>query len=405
MKAGTLPKLGLVLALILILGICAAQPARAELLGSAESQKLVSEGHALHAAGKYKEALDKFEAARKLSPEASSPLSSAAFVLQNLLPGLSEDAAAKARQQAGALARAALKLAANDPLAAEVLRMLEDPMSASAYRPNLEADKAYAEGEVLFHKGQYEAARAKYREAQLADPKFSAAFLMEGDTYFMEKNWLAAEMLFNKATEVDPLNAQAWRFLADTMARLGNRAGLEHAAVNAVGAQPSQLPSWDRLAAVARLDGQPLTRLQLVRLANVSLDQKTGKATISLAEQFKDAKVETNTDYAVWLAYALAQANALTAAAREGRTLSAFAVEQAGWSTALKVAGALHEKGAPPLASPVLLALRGMKTPADVEAAILLLMYREAYRPELEAWKKAHPDGIRAFVAAHRLMP
>lgn len=401
MKTAALPKL----LLALLLGMCAAQPARADLLGSAESQKLVSEGHALHAAGKYKEALDKFEEARKLSPQASSPLSSAAFVLQNLLPGLPEEAATKARLQAGGLARAALELAANDPLAAEVLRMLDDPMSASGYKSNAEADKAYTEGEMLFHKGQYEAARAKYREAQLADPKFSAAILMEGDTYFMEKNWLAAEMLFSKATQVDPLNAQAWRFLADTLARLGNRDGLERAALNAVAAQPSQLPSWDRLAAVAKLDGKPLTRLQLVRLATVSLDPKTGKATISLAEQFRDAKIEANTDYAVWLAYALAQASALTTAAKEGRTVSPFALEQAGWSAALKVAGELQQKGAPPLASPVLLALRGLKSPADLDAAILLLMYREAYRPDLEAWKKARPDGIRDFVAAHRLMP
>ncbi|MNY70799.1 hypothetical protein D3C86_2090050 [compost metagenome] len=85
--------------------------------------------------------------------------------------------------------------------------------------------------------------------------------------------------------------------------------------------------------------------------------------------------------------------------------MSPFAQEQAGWSTALKVAGELQEKGAPPLASPVLLALRGLKTPADVDAAIMLLMYREAYRPEFEAWKKARPDGTSEFVAAHRLMP
>jgi tetratricopeptide (TPR) repeat protein len=393
------------LILALALGICAVQPARAELFGSTDSQKLVSEGHALQAAGKYKEALDKFEAARKLSPEASSPLSAAAYLLQTLVPGLPEDAAAKARQQAEGLARAALKLAANDPLAAEVLRMQDDPSATPAYKANEAAAKAYAEGEVLFHQGQYEAARAKYREAQLADPKFSSAFLMEGDTYFMEKNWIAAEMLFHKTTQVDPQNAQAWRFLADTQARLGNRAGLEQAALQAVAVQPSQMPSWERLAAVAKIDGKPLTRLQLVRLASVTMDAKTGKATITMAAEFKDAKVETNSDYAVWLAYAVAQANALGAAAKEKRTLSPFALEQAGWSTALKVAAELQEKGAPPLASPALLALRGLKTPSDVEAAILLLMYRESYRPEFEAWKKAHPDGIRDFVTAHRLMP
>ncbi|WP_377705006.1 hypothetical protein [Pseudoduganella sp. UC29_71] len=393
------------LVLALVLGMCAAQPARAELFGSTDSQKLVSEGHALQAAGKYKEALDKFEAARKLSPDASSPLSAAAYLLQTLVPGLPDDAAAKARQQAEGLARAALKLAANDPLAAEVLRMQDDPSATPAYKANDAAAKAYAEGEVLFHQGQYEAARAKYRAAQLADPKFSSAFLMEGDTYFMEKNWIAAEMLFHKTTQVDPQNAQAWRFLADTQARLGNRAGLEQAALQAVAVQPSQMPSWERLAAVAKIDGKPLTRLQLVRLASVTQDAKTGKATITMAAEFKDAKVEANSDYAVWLAYAVAQANALGAAAKEKRTLSPFALEQAGWSTALKVAAELQENGAPPLASPALLALRGLKSPADVEAAILLLMYRESYRPEFEAWKKAHPDGIREFVTAHRLMP
>jgi tetratricopeptide (TPR) repeat protein len=393
------------LILVLVLGICAAQPARAELFGSADSQKLVSEGHALQAAGKYKEALDKFEAARQLSPEASSPLSAAAYLLQTLVPGLPEDAAAKARQQAEGLARAALKLAANDPLAAEVLRMQTDPAGLPDYKPSDAAAKAYAEGEVLFHKGQYDAARAKYREAQLADPRFATAFVMEGDTYFMEKNWAAAEMLFHKATQVDPQSAQAWRFLADTQARLGNRAGLEQAALQAVAVQPSQIPSWERLAAVAKIDGKPLTRLQLVRLASVSLDPKTGKAVVTLAEQFKGAKVEDNSDYAVWLAYALAQANAMTTAAKEGRTLSPFAQELAGWNIAMKVAAELAEKGAPPLSSPVLLALRGLKSPEDLEAAILLLMYREAYRPEFEAWKKAHPDGIRKFVATYQLMP
>ena len=393
------------LILVLVLGICAAQPARAGLSGSADSQKLVSEGHALQAAGKYKEALDKFEAARKLSPEASGPLSAAAYLLQILVPGLPEDAAAKARQQAEALARAALRLAANDPLAAEVLRMQADPAAVPVYKPNEAAAQAYAEGEVLFHQAKYEAARAKYREAQLADPKFASAFLMEGDTYFMEKNWVAAEMLFHKTTQVDPQNAQAWRFLADTNARLGNRAGLEQAALQAVAVQPSQMPSWERLAAVARIDGKPLARLQLVRLASVSLDAKTGKANVTLAAEFKGAKVEANSDYAVWLAYALAQANALTTAAKEGRTLSPFVQELAGWGTALKVAAELAEKGGPPLSSPVLLALRGLKSPADLEAAVLLLMYREAYRPEFEAWKKAHPNGIRQFVADYRLMP
>jgi hypothetical protein len=32
-------------------------------------------------------------------------------------------------------------------------------------------------------------------------------------------------------------------------------------------------------------------------------------------------------------------------------------------------------------------------------------MYRESYRPEFEQWKRAHPDGVQAFVAAYGLRP
>lgn len=149
--------------------------------------------------------------------------------------GITDDAARSARQQQAVdVARAALKLDSSDIMALEVLRLLADPGSISAYQPNAAAAKAYAEGESLFHAAKYEEARAKYREAQRADPKFASAWVMEGDTYFMEKNWLAAEMLFQKATAIDPRNAQAWRFLADTLARMGNRNGVESAALSAI---------------------------------------------------------------------------------------------------------------------------------------------------------------------------
>ncbi|CAN7323790.1 hypothetical protein LJR289_001716 [Pseudoduganella sp. LjRoot289] len=389
-----------------IVALCAANPALAVVAGNAESQKLLAEGNVLHGQGKFKEALEKFGEARKASPEASAPLSAGANLLMVIAAGIPDDAARSARQQQAAdVARAALKLDSGDIVALEVLRLLADPSSISAYQPNAAAGKAYAEGEALFHAAKYEEARAKYREAQRADPKFASAWVMEGDTYFMEKNWLAAEMLFQKATVIDPQSAQAWRFLADTLARLGNRNGVESAALNAIAAQPGQQMSWDRLAMVAQLDKQPLARLQFARRASVKFDPATGKAAISLAEEFKDAKGDAAPERAIWLAYALGQANAQTAAAKAGRTLSPYALEREGWTVAMKMLAEVEAKGQPLPQSPVLLAIRKLYAAGDLDAAILLLMYREAYRPEFEAWKTAHPDGIRQFVAAHRLMP
>ena len=41
----------------------------------------------------------------------------------------------------------------------------------------------------------------------------------------------------------------------------------------------------------------------------------------------------------------------------------------------------------------------------QLEAGLLILRYKESYRPEFEAWKKAHPNGIRKFVDTWGLQP
>ena len=41
----------------------------------------------------------------------------------------------------------------------------------------------------------------------------------------------------------------------------------------------------------------------------------------------------------------------------------------------------------------------------QLEAALLLLTYRESYRAEWEAWKRDHPQGLRKFVDTYGLQP
>jgi tetratricopeptide (TPR) repeat protein len=388
-----------------LIGLCGALPAQAALRGNPECQKLVAEGHALAARMQYKEALEKFEQARKLSPEASEPLSSIASVLHTIASNRDDEPARTLRGQARALAQQALALEPIDPIASEVLRMLDDPTEVDAYRPSEAVVALMGEGEALFHAGNYEAAREKYRAIQRAEPKYVFGWLMEGDTYFMEKNWAAAEMLFHKATEVDPRSAQAWRFLADAQAHLGDRAAVEESALRAVAVQPSQKPSWDRLAMLGQDAGKPLARLQLQRRASAVRDPKTGKFNVNVSDVFKDAKADSNADFAVWLLYAISVARLQSDAEQSGRSVSAFAVELEGWKTALKVADDLEQKGVPPVADPALKSLRKVHADGQLDAAILLLMYREAYRSEFEAWKQAHPDGVKQFVTTYRMMP
>lgn len=380
-------------AIVLAAAVATAAPAAmADIRGNAETQQLVSEGLVLASKGQLKDASEKFEKARLASPEASSPLSAFAFMLFHIAKGDKSPAAQKQLELAEMWARKALELAADDPLANEVLRGLENQATAPVIQPPAAVAALYYEAETLFQHGKYEEARVKYREVQRGAPQFAPAFVMEGDTYYMQRNWAAAEVLFLKGAEMTPANSQAWRFLADTRAQIGDKPGVLLALANAIAARPGDQGSWERLNKVMSSEGKALTHLRLERKAKAMRDPETGKYTIQLASEFKDAS-ETP-DRATWLAYALAQAATLS----DGKPETDFARELRSWNVALEVSGK------DPL-SPDLLRLRDLRQAGQLDAAILLLMYKDAYAPELEAWKAANPDGITKFIERYKLMP
>lgn len=379
--------------------LAATLPAQAAINGNEKSQRLVSEGNALFVQGKYSAAAEKYEAARKESPEASAPLSSFGYMLYTLAAGGTTPQAKAQLERARDWAQKALAMDPEDPLANEVVRGLEDDTVRPAYVSSKEAAQAFDEGEVLFHNGQYDDARVKYRAAFKADPKYAKALLMEGDAYFMEKNWAGAELLFVMATEVDPLDSQAWRFLADSRIRQGNAEGAQAATLRAIEAMPSDAGNWERLKAAVSSSDKPMTRLGLERKAWVQRDASSGKATVNLATDMKGSA--GNPDQATWLAYAMAYA----AGAKDGKPESPFQKELRAWEVALVVAAELEASGKPALQAPALRTLQKLRAAGQLETAILLLMYKESYRPDFEAWKKAHPEAIPAFTDTWRLMP
>jgi len=379
--------------------LAAALPASAAVNGNEISQRLVSEGNALALQRKFSAAAEKYEAARKESPDASAPLSSFAYLLYSLAAGDPSPQAKAQLERAREWAAKALALAPEDPLANEVMRGLEDDTLPAAYQPNKEAAQAFDEGEVLFHNGQYDAARAKYRAAYKADPGYSKALVMEGDAYFAEKNWAGAELLFVMATETDPLDAQAWRFLSDARARQGNAEGALGATLHAIAAMPSQAGNWQRLKAAVAGSDKPMTRLALERKAWVQRDASSGKTTINWSPDTKAAA--ENGDQAIWLAYALAY----SAGPKDNKAESPFQKELRAWDAALGIAADLEASGKPGLQAPGLRTLQKLRAAGQLEAAILLLMYKESYRPDFEAWKKAHPGAVAEFTDTWRLMP
>jgi hypothetical protein len=46
-----------------------------------------------------------------------------------------------------------------------------------------------------------------------------------------------------------------------------------------------------------------------------------------------------------------------------------------------------------------------MARDGQLEPAILILMFRQSYRPALEAWGAAHPRGVKEFIDRYGLRP
>jgi tetratricopeptide (TPR) repeat protein len=361
---------------------------------------LVGEGGALAAQGKLADALAKFKAAAEAAPKASAPLSAVAHVYLMAADTATPEQVDMLRKQADAFARAALSLSPADPLALEVLRTVSDATPAPLHRPNAAAAKTSSEAEALFYRRQFGAALEKYEETMRLDPQFSSAWVGAGDCWYAQRDWARAEPLFRRATEIEPRNGQAWRFLSDALGQQGKLVDADRALLSGIAADPSQLPSWNKLTSLRKLAGHPLKALGLRRGASVAIGAD-GKATISIDEGLQ--KASTPFDSAMRLALAASEANARTASAVAKP--SAFEIELGAWTMAMQVAAEMGAKDGDKPADPALLAMQGLARDGQLEPAIFVLLYKESYRPEYERWLAAHPDGVKAFIDRYGLRP
>lgn len=385
------------LSILLAFGIPAASAAN--LCGEA-CMRLVGEAQALAGQGKIQEALVKFKEAEKAEPQASLPLSAAAALILHLSEGVKPEGRKQLREMARSMATRALSLADDDPVAQETLRMLDDDGPSPLRTPNPAASKLVAEAQALLTQKKLGEALQKYEAAMQADPQFSGAWIGAADCYFLQKDWARAEALFRRAAEIEPRNSQAWRFLADALVQQGKRDAADAALLSAIAADPAQRPNWDRLAGLRARAGMPLQRLALRRGVRV-VQGSDGKYTVNV-DGPADQKQDTP-DFAIRLALAMAEIKLRTADTAKAR--SAYEVELESWRLALKVAGEAEANGAKALSDPALLRMQALDKDGQLEAAILLLQFRQSYRPALEAWMAANPGGVKAFIDRYGIRP
>ncbi|WP_313170946.1 tetratricopeptide repeat protein [Massilia oculi] len=361
---------------------------------------LVRDAHVLEGQGKYQEALDKYQAAEKADPQASLPVSLQAGLMFKLSSVAPKDKAAQVRQTARALAERATTLAADDPIAHEVLRMLDDDGVSPLHTPNPRAAKLLAEGSALFAQRKPKEALLKYEAAMEADPKTSSAWVGAADCYFMQGDWPRAEALFRRATEIEPHNAQAWRFLSDALLAQGQRAPAEAALYASIAADPSQRPSWGKLARLRAAAGLPLKSLAFRRGVRVA-QEADGKFTVHIDESAAGQADTPN--YAMRLLLGVSESNQRQS--ENAASKSPYEIELGAWRTVLKVMDETREVGDLRVTDPAILQMQALDRDGQLEPAILLLMFRQSYRPALNAWLAANPGGVKGFIDRYGLQP
>jgi len=362
-------------------------------------KRLIGEAHALSAQGKHREALAKYEEASRAAPQSSIPPALAAGVVVNLAESAAPEQRGTLRELARKLAGRALGLASDDPVALEVVRLLDQDAPSPLRNPNPAASRLMAEAEAHFARRDFQAAIPKYEAAMQADPAYSGAVVGAGDCYFLLQDWVRAEALFRRAVEIEPRNAQAWRFLADTYMRQGKVRETESALLSAIAANPGMGQGWRQLADIRAAMRMPLAPLALRRGVR-AVRANDGKYTLEVDE----ADTQAGTlDAAFRLSLGLGEVQARQK--DSAATASSFEIELAAWRTALKIADELKAKDGKALSDPALLRMQAFAQDGQLEPAILLLLYRESYRPALEAWIAANPGGVKAFIDRYGVRP
>lgn len=390
------------LSMLSVLFMLGQAPAHAAALCEGGCQAMIDEGQALSAQGKFNEALDKYRQARKAEPGSSLPLSMEGSLIQRLSDRVKPELREEWRNAARSLAKRALALVATDPLALEILRKLDDDGAEPLHAPNAAAAALLAEAESQLGQRHYPEAIKRYEAAMQADPQLSAAWVGAGDSYYVQKDYARAEALFRRAVEIEPRNSQAWRYLADALGFQGKPAAAEAALISAIEADPSQRPNWSKLASLRAQAGRPLAQLAYRRGARVT-ESADGKFSIN----FEDwaLKQSTKADAAVRMGLAGKEAVQRADDRKAGKITAPYEIELQAWRSAMKIADELTANTGEGLADPALRAMQGLTKAGQLEPAILLLQFRQAYRPQLEAWVAAHPGGVKDFIDHYGLQP
>ncbi|MCE1230174.1 MAG: tetratricopeptide repeat protein [Firmicutes bacterium] len=267
------------------------------------------------------------------------------------------------------------------------------------------AQEAFDAGETAFHASQWEVARGHYQRALELHPTYSAAALYVGDTYYSEKRMAEAITWFKKTTTLNPHEPRGWRYMADALTESGQPQAAEAALMDAIKIFPGNRASWQPLMWKRRRAGRPMTRLAFWPKAHVTWDAK-GNQIVSIEEHPEDSNAQS-----AWLLLASSTLDAIDVkemapgSKQDPALITRFQQERFFWELALTGYGEQCAKAGSQPKDRILKQFLAFQKDGQLDAALFLLRYREAFRPDYEAWLKSNPNGVQAFIDRYNLCP
>jgi len=356
-------------------------------------------------AGRVPEALEQLEIGIARDPKDAQPLWIKAQVYREMAKQAKGWAAAWYRECAEEAAETLLELpdlernaGAN---AMSLLQHLRDDERPAAPEPTPAALKAFEAGETAFGREAWEEARTGYAQALKECPTFAKAALYLGDAYFAEGKMADAIRWFRTAAELDPGDPRAWRYMADAQTKAGQLKEAEATMMSAIRVFPANRASWRPLVQLRQAQGRPMTRLRFRPGVTVGW-KPDGTQTLGVDPAPADAQAQS-----VWMILAGAVLDTIRVDARgEGPALKTrFQQERFFWDLALTAYAEACRNAKTEPRDRILRQFLAFQKDGQLEAALFLLRYREAFRADYEAWQKTYPGAIEAFLERYNLRP
>jgi len=308
----------------------------------------------------------------------------------------------EAQKQTRARARRVLleakELGDNSSALLNVLDGLPEDGSIPAFSSWKDVDEAMREGAAAFARGELEAARGAYERALLLDPKMYEAALFIGDVYFQQSHLDTAGEWYARAVAIDPDRDAAYRFWGDALMKLGQTDNARDKFIEAIIANPYSRTSWSGLLRWAHKKSVTLSQPRIE--SPNGLEFKDGATNITINPDTLGRK----DGMSAWTFYEMSRA-----LWRKERFAKEFPQEKEYRHSLQEEADALGgvarllvselKTGKIKKLDPSLSPLLKLYEDGLLEAYILIAKVDEGIAQDYVAYRAAHRDQIRRYIA------